>query len=442
MAPPRLQPRRSAVLVGLHVVLLSLGPLSGCGSDAPAKPKADLCSGALAEKFATLVGGTADDVAFSLVQAPDDGFVLAGRSDSLATGANRGWAAKVDKYGRFIWGTDLGPTAGFGAADVTSATGGGYLVAHGAMAVMKLDEAGAVQWQRTHADTSKLPRIAYAIARSATGGGVIAGAAYTAAGGTTAAREALLVRFGDKGEQVWSQTYKRDALTQPEDVATVDKGFLLVGWTEGKIGATGRDFWALRTGDTGNELWNKRWGGSFDDEAKAVAIAPDGGFVLTGLTHSIGAGGADLWVMKVDANGGQLWSRSYGGEEADEGHGITRVGDNFVMTGRRNSLGVGPGGLWLLEISGSGDLVWQATYGAAWKTQGFAVIALHDGYAVAGSSIRNSMGGNDFWLVRSDKIGQHKCPGALCFGADDLSCGAALRCDTATDPATCATIAK
>ena len=168
-----------AILAVVGLALMT----SACGTDAP-KAKPDLCKGEFAGKFAKLVGGKADDVAFSVARADDGGFVLAGRSDSLPAGDNRGWAAKVDKYGRFLWGTDLGKTAGYGAADVTAAPGGGYYVGHGAMTVMKLDESGAVTWQKTHAAGATLPRVAYAIATVSTGGGVMAGVAYTASGGS------------------------------------------------------------------------------------------------------------------------------------------------------------------------------------------------------------------------------------------------------------------
>lgn len=428
---------RASVSATHLIWLLALASLLGaCGSDEP-KPKPDLCQGELAGKFAKLLGGKADDVAFSVAPAPDGGFVLAGRSDSLPAGNNRGWTARVDKYGRFLWGTDLGETAGYGAADVTVAPKGGYFVAHGAMTVMKLNEDGTVAWQKSHAKGSALPKVAYGIDTAATGGGVMAGVAYTASGGSTASRDSMLIRFNDKGEKVWEQFYTKEALTHTEDVITAAEGYLLVGWTEGKIGETGRDFWAVRTNSSGTAVWNERWGGNFDDEAKGVALTNDGGFVMAGFTQSVGAGNADMWLVKINDAGKKIWARTYGAEEADEGHGIARSGDNFLLTGRRNSLGLGPGGLWVVEVSQTGDVVWEMTYGAAWKTQGFDIVALDDGFAVAGTSTRNSQGGNDFWLVRSDENGQHKCSGALCFGEDDLSCGIELMCNADKDPAVC-----
>ncbi|MCO4762270.1 MAG: hypothetical protein KC502_12240 [Myxococcales bacterium] len=411
--------------------------VGGCGSESAPTAKKGLCDGELAQKFGARVGGTADDVAFGVVQTQDGGFVLAGRTDSLKAGPNRGWAARVDRYGRFLWGRDLGPTAGYGTAAITHTGTDKYLIAHGAMTLVQLDDEGEIAWTKQHDTVGSFNHEVHALAQVKTGGAVMAGIAYTAKGTTTASRDAVLIRLDDAGNKVWAESYKKDALTQAEDVAVLPDGYLLAGWTEGKIGDSGRDFWAVRTGDTGKPVWSERWGGSLDDEATAVVGADDGGFVLAGMTRSVGAGDVDLWLVKVDSEGKLLWSKTHGGDKADEGHAMARVGDNYIITGRRHSLGVGPGGLWVIEVDKTGELVWQQTYGAAWKAQGTAILTLSDGFAVAGSTTRQSMGGNDFWLVRSDKEGQHKCPGALCYGSDDRSCGSKLKCDATLDPPVC-----
>ncbi len=432
---PRAGSRRRLGRTGQAALVLGATLLLGVACGGEPEPEKTLCSGELAGKFAAQLGGTEDEVAFGLAVAADGGFVLAGRSDSLPGGPNRGWLARADAFGRFLWGLDLGATAG--GADVAALPGGDWVVAHGALQLARVDDQGKVVWQHGFDDIGTKAHEAFALATLKSGATLVAGTKYVAEGATTASREAVLLKVADNGEKLWHQTYAKDALTQPQDVVALSKGVLLAGWTEGKVGATGRDAWVARTDSDGNTTWSERFGGQFDEEARAAVPMGDGAFLIAGMTRSYGAGNSDLWLLKVSGAGKEVWHKPYGGDDSDEGFGLARAGAHFIVTGRRNSLGLGPGGLWLLEVDAEGAPVWQQTYGAAWKSQGYAVQALPDGYVVAGATTRKSKGGNDFWLVRADREGQHKCPGALCFGDDDLSCGA-LTCDAEADPPVCA----
>ncbi len=76
----------------------------------------------------------------------------------------------------------------------------------------------------------------------------------------------------------------------------------MAGYTD-SIGAGGADFWLLKTDADGVEQWNRTFGGAADDIAYAVQPTPDGGYVTTGYTSSFGAGDFDFWLIKTDADG-------------------------------------------------------------------------------------------------------------------------------------------
>ena len=63
--------------------------------------------------------------------------------------------------------------------------------------------------------------------------------------------------------------------------------------------------------------WAKTYGGSSDDWAYSVAIAPNGDIIVTGRTESFGAGGRDFWVLRLDENGNVKWQKTYGGSDED-----------------------------------------------------------------------------------------------------------------------------
>ena len=59
--------------------------------------------------------------------------------------------------------------------------------------------------------------------------------------------------------------------------------------------------------------WQSTFGGSNDDVARDVLQTNDGGFVLVGYTQSFGAGNADVFLVKTDAQGNEQWSQTYKG---------------------------------------------------------------------------------------------------------------------------------
>jgi predicted secreted protein len=102
----------------------------------------------------------------------------------------------------------------------------------------------------------------------------------------------------------WSKTYggTGNETARGETVQTSDGGFAISGDTNSS-GAGGMDFWLVKADAAGNLQWNMTYGGTGTENGSALLQTSDGGYVLTGSTDSVGAGGTDIWLVKTDEDG-------------------------------------------------------------------------------------------------------------------------------------------
>ena len=85
-------------------------------------------------------------------------------------------------------------------------------------------------------------------------------------------------------------------------IQTTDGGYAVAGFTSSK-GAGDRDLWVIKLDNQGNMIWDKTYGGRGNDLALSLIQTTDGGYAVAGYTLSKGAGRADFWVIKLDAQG-------------------------------------------------------------------------------------------------------------------------------------------
>ena len=72
----------------------------------------------------------------------------------------------------------------------------------------------------------------------------------------------------------------------------------------------------------GAQYWIKSYGGEDSNEWGYTLQTSDGGHIIATDTDSFGAGGLDIFLIKVDGNGNLMWAKTYGGKSFDEPHFI------------------------------------------------------------------------------------------------------------------------
>ena len=59
--------------------------------------------------------------------------------------------------------------------------------------------------------------------------------------------------------------------------------------------------------------FSKEYGGAYNDDGRWMEQLPDSGFIMTGGSSTYSNGQTDFWLVRADAYGNQLWTKSIGG---------------------------------------------------------------------------------------------------------------------------------
>ena len=112
-------------------------------------------------------------------------------------------------------------------------------------------------------------------------------------------------------------------------------------------------------------LWNASYGGSDWDKIHSVVECTSGGYALVGYTYSFGAGGCDIWLVRVDSEGQILWNLTYGGTNDDKAYDLVECTDGgFALVGITASYGNGGWDAWIIRTDSSGPCASERTRAA------------------------------------------------------------------------------
>jgi len=246
--------------------------------------------------------------------------------------------------------------------------------------------------------------VAYSVQKTSDGGYILAG--YTDSYGAGDS-DFWLLKTDSSGKEQWNETFGGTEFDIAYSVAqTADGGYIIAGYTF-SYGVGGVDFWLVKTDANGNEQWDKTFGGTAGDYVHSVQQTADGGYILAGYTSSYGAGLHDFWLVKTDANGNELWNKTFGGPDAEGAEGVLQAADGgYILAGYTDSFGAGSNDFWLVKTDSNGKEQWNKTFGGPDAEGVKAVLQTTDGgYILAGYTDSFGAGSADFWLIKVKEDG-------------------------------------
>ncbi|MDD2890240.1 MAG: carboxypeptidase regulatory-like domain-containing protein [bacterium] len=184
-----------------------------------------------------------------------------------------------------------------------------------------------------------------------------------------------------------------------------DSGFIIVGSTY-SFGAGGADIYLVRVNSSGDTLWTRTYGGANDDNGYSVQQTFDGGFIVGGYRYT---GDYKTYIIKTNSSGDTLWTRDFGVDSCnvDSSYLLIQCADSGFIIAERVWKEISTDGyIYLIKTNSSGDTIWTKTYsGANWKDVYLGASAQQTqdgGFIVTGSK---GSGTCDVILIKLDSLG-------------------------------------
>jgi hypothetical protein len=259
--------------------------------------------------WTTLAGGAYDDYGWSAVQTIDRGFLVAGFSEACLGGCYQGLLVKTDSAGTVLWTKILGGSGEEILYGMARTNDGGYIVTGETSTnsfgssdtwLIRLNAIGDTLWTRFYG--SPYEESGAAVRQTADGGFIITGDLHNAFN----IHHASLLKTDSVGNLQWAKTFGTPDTTGGGefgwDVRQLpDYGYMLVGSTPNY--GNSMQVFVVRTDSMGDMLWSKTYGGSQADDPWYSILTADGGLAVVGATQSYGSGQSDVYLLKIDSLG-------------------------------------------------------------------------------------------------------------------------------------------
>jgi hypothetical protein len=200
-----------------------------------------------------------------------------------------------------------------------------------------------------------------------------------------------------------------------------DGGYFIVGTTDLVFEPERQgNIYLIRTDAAGDVLWEKTYGGPGYESGGTIYPADDGGLMIAGVTTSFGAGGMDVYLLKVDQEGNELWSKTFGGPLDEMGAAFPLEDGGYIVGGNvvdpndivADASAAGYGGadgrsnIYLSRTDSDGNELWTRTFGGENNVMASSALPTDDGgFVILATIMYYPESGDDICLLRVDENG-------------------------------------
>lgn len=372
-----------------------------------------LCSATFAQaqiSYEKAFGGNAADAGAASIQLSDGSFLTAG---SIKNSDNTDiLLIHTNASGDTLWTKTYGGSGDEQANSLIQTTDGGFLIAGSTTStgagnpdayVIKLDAGGNALW--SHAYGGPGDDLCMSVLQSGDAYAVVGTTTSVGAGG----KDIFMLNIGLGGNVRWSKTYGGSANEYGNSVTTTSDGGFLITGSSHSFGSTTADMYLVRTDDHGIKLWSKTFGKEGDEYGNSGVQTSDGGFIVAGTSYSF-TGHPTICLMKTDGDGNMLFTKTFGGSANDYGQSVIQTVDGgYIVTGSTTNV-QGNLDVCIIKTAADGGMEWSNTFGDMQDETGYNVIqtANHE-FMVTATTASFGAGNTDLYLIKTDVDGGTSC---------------------------------
>lgn len=213
----------------------------------------------------------------------------------------------------------------------------------------------------------------------------------------------LLIKVDGMGHEIWTRTYVSDDLDEAHSMrATPDGGYIIVGHRK-SISADDYDVYVMKTDSSGDSLWTRTFGRTSYDIGRCVEVASNGGYIVIGSTKSPNLEDRDVYMIRIDAAGDSVWTRTIGTLSHEEGTSILSASDGgYLIAGSTYFDGGHDDDVYLIKTDVTGDVAWTRIFGGTGTDRSASLSPTSDGgFILVGATSSFGLGGYDVLLLKS-----------------------------------------
>lgn len=314
---------------------------------------ASLCA-QLELSWSQIIEGNGGDLFNDVTHSPDGGCVLIGSTTSNDGvfsdnhGNRDGYIAKYDDEGNLVWDYVFGGSDTENLVDIVTTVDGGYIITGSSSSsdgdleglssasslqelLIKINDDGEIEWVDKYSNGNVIS------IKTDSQGNIYTIAPF----GSLANGNIRLSKYDASGIRLWSNTVGGSAIAERIDVVVDNDGFVYQ-LTEHLSTTNGNDFRVTKFDAQGEEIWTKTYGGNGSDGAFVIEIRGDR-LLLGGITSSstgdvfVEYGDRDAFILELDFDGSVVASTAYGGSGNDRIDDMKVIGDKVFISGASTS---------------------------------------------------------------------------------------------------------
>jgi gliding motility-associated-like protein len=365
--------------------------------------------------YHVVFGGSEEEMSSNILATKDNGCILVGKTKTYCQGESDILVTKLNDLGTIQWCKHFGTSSRNVVRDIIEDSQNGYIITGWIRTsnsgfpdnwyIINIDTLGNIIWEKFVGsdDDDEVESITKFENN------------YFLSGNTMCYGQGLsdfyISRMDESGNFFWFKTIGGNDNEYNKSIkVTSDNNLIIAGFTN-SFGSGNYDLVLTKLNFNGTHLWSKTYGGSSSDYIQDVVETSDNGFLVLGHTNGFGAGNFDILLLKTDNSGNLIWSSTYGGSNDDRSYKMKKTNDGgIIISGYSNSFGAGGYDVYLLKVHEDGNLIWAKSFGGeSDEYQAYVDIASDGGYII--NSTTKSFGSDDadLLVIKTDEEGNSCC---------------------------------